>query len=148
MTGDLMDTAADAFQAVSGFLAGSKYSRMLQDMQDARAEVLDARDRIRAESGTKAEFQAVLALAEAQLTYIDASISVLNTQITAVDMMAGGSAAHVVSKWFANGSNTYGNGGGMGQGNNALILGGAGLGLGLLLSSNRNDANNATSRRR
>ena len=143
-TGSLLDIGADALQAVGGFLAGSKYYRLLQDLQQARAELLDARDQLEARS--TADPQTVgpmLNAMDAMAAYQDAAISVLNAQITAVDMTAGGSTAKLVSRFMDGGVNNMGAGSGMGP---ALALGAGGIGLGLLLANN--NSNSAPPRRR
>lgn len=141
-TGSLIDIAADGFQAVGGFLAGSKYSRLLQDMRDARDNFATARDALQRESGTS---PALLDCMDAQLDYLDRAVDVLNAQITAVDMMAGGSTAKVISK-VIDGTGFGGGGGGLGNGT-ALAVGAGGLGLGLLLSNNNSNNNNSPRRR-
>ena len=138
-TGSMLDIGADALQAVGGFLAGSKYSRLLQDLQEARAELLDARDQLQARS--TADPQTVgpmLSAMDAMVAYQDAAISVLNAQITAVDMTAGGSTAKLVSRFMDGGFNNMS--GGSGSMGTALALGAGGVGLGLLLGSNNNNA--------
>jgi hypothetical protein len=139
-TSNIIDIAADGFQAVGGFLAGSKYSRLLQDTRDARDDLVTAREALARESGTST---ALLAALDAQLNYLDTAVELLNAQITAVDMMAGGATAKVISK-LMDGSGGFGGGSGLGT---AVAVGAGGLGLGLLLSNN-NSNNNSSSRRR
>jgi hypothetical protein len=142
--GSLLDMGADALQAVGGFLAGSRYHRLLQDLQQARATLLDARDQLQVRSTTDPQTSGPMLLAmDAMITYQDAAISVLNAQITAVDMAAGGSTAKLVSKFMDGGFNGMNIGNGMGP---ALALGAGGIGLGLLLANHNN--NSAPPRRR
>ena len=138
-TGSLMDIGADALQAVGGFLAGSKYNRLLQDLQEARADLLDARDQLQARSTADPQTVApMLSAMDAMIAYQDATISVLNAQITAVDITAGGSTAKLVSRFMDGGFNNNMSGGsGMGP---ALALGAGGIGLGLLLANNNSNA--------
>lgn len=144
--GSTLDLAAEGFQTVTGFLAGSNYNSKLQDYQDARNNLLDTRDALvqhRTASTDPALVDLVLKGVDAQLDTMDSAISVLNTQITAVDMFAGGSAAKVVSRFV----DTGGSVGGMGSGGLGTVaaVGAAGLGLGLIL---RNNNNTTTTRRR
>ncbi len=133
-TGSMLDIGADALQAVGGFLAGSKYNRLLQDLQQARADLLDARDQLQARSTADPQTVApILAALDSMVRYQDAAISVLNAQITAVDMQAGGATAKVVSKFMEGGLGGMGGGGGM---STALAVGAGGIGLGLMLASN------------
>jgi len=136
--GDLLGIAVDGFQAVSGFLAGSRYSQLLQDLQDARDAMALAKDALSKEPSTSPQMLNALG---AMQDYQDAGINVLNAQITAVDMAAGGETAKVISR-FVSGSGGGGGlmGGGMGS---TVAIGAAGLGLGLLLSNN-----NSNTRRR
>jgi len=144
-TGSLLDMGADALQAVGGFLAGSKYNRLLQDLQQARADLLSARDQLQMRATTDPQTVSPLLNAlDAMVAYQDAAISVLNAQITAVDMLAGGATAKVVSRFMEGGAtNLLGNGGT----GTALALGAGGIGLGLLLANN-NSNNNPPPRRR
>lgn len=145
-TGAMVDLAAEGFQAVTGFLAGSNYNTKLQDFQDSRNALLDTRDQIvqhRSGASDPALVDLMLKAVDSQLDHFDAAISVLNTQITAVDMFAGGSAAKVVSR-FIGGGGGMGGMGGNGFGTVAAV-GAAGLGLGLVL---RNNNTTTSSRRR
>src|SRR4051812_27718804 len=130
--GDLLGIAVDGFQAVSGFLAGSRYSQLLQDLQDARDAMGLAKDALSKEPSTSPQMLNALG---AMQDYQDAGINVLNAQITAVDMAAGGETAKVISRFVGGGGGGSGGlmGGGMGS---TVALGAAGLGLGLLLSNN------------
>jgi len=136
--GDFLGMAVDGFQAVSGFLAGSRYSQLLQDLQDARDAMAQAKDALSKEPSTSPQMLNALG---AMQDYQDAGINVLNAQITAVDMAAGGETAKVISR-FVSGNGGGGSlmGGGMGT---TVAIGAAGLGLGLLLSNN-----NSNTRRR
>ena len=143
--GQMLDVGADALQAVGGYLAGSQYQRLMLDMQQARADLMQAHDQLQSTStGDPQTVNAILASQKAQLAYFDASISVLNAQITAVDMVAGGATAKLVSQFMENGFGGIGGGGG-GLGT-SLAFGAGGIGLGLLLANNSN--NSSSSRRR
>lgn len=143
--GALLDVGADVLQAAGGYLAGSKYNRLLQDLQQAREALLDARDQLQSATTDPATHAPLLRALDAVVTYQDAAISVLNVQITAVDMMAGGATAKVVSRFMEGGAGGLMGGGGGGMGT-ALALGAGGIGLGLLLSGN--GSNSTPSRRR
>lgn len=143
--GALLDVGADVLQAAGGYLAGSKYNRLLQDLQQAREALLDARDQLQSATTDPAAHAPMLRALDAVVAYQDAAISVLNVQITAVDMMAGGATAKVVSRFMEGGAGGLMGGGGGGMGT-ALALGAGGIGLGLLLSGN--GSNSTPSRRR
>jgi hypothetical protein len=135
-TGNLIGTAADAFQAVSGFLAGSQYNLKLQDLNTAQTDLQTAYNNLKGTPGTPGPLlDCFIAVNE----MINAAIAVLNVQITAVDMAAGGDAAKVAAQ-FINGS------GGMGWGGNgtALALGAGAIGLGLLLRNNNSSSNSGS----
>lgn len=141
--GSTIDLAAEGFQTVTGYLAGSNYNTKLQDYQDARSDLLDTRDQLTAHRSSATDpvlVDLMLKSVDSTLDTMDTAIGVLNTQITAVDMFAGGSAAKVVSRFVGDGGL---GGGGSGFGTVAAI-GAAGLGLGLVLRNN----NNQTSTRR
>lgn len=143
---DFLDIGADALKAVGGFLAGSKYGRLLQDLQNARYDLMDARDALARSTSDPATVNPMLAALDSLISYQDASIAVLNAQITAVDMSAGGDTAKIISKFIEGGGLGSGNGGGMGTGT-ALALGAGGIGLGLLVSSSNNNSNSSSRRR-
>ena len=84
-----------------------------------------------------------LFLAERDAT--EASVSVLEDQLTAVDIQTGSGVAKVAADFLSDrpaGAATGGDGVGT-----ALAVGGAGLGLGLLLSNNRDARGDRGSRR-
>ena len=144
-------TGANAADAVAGFLNGRNIRRKLDDLDDALVESRDARlelDNIERSHSTLAPLIPVLRrlfLAERDAT--EASISVLEDQLTAVDIQAGSGVAKVAADLIGNpGSSgaTTGEGSGLGT---AVAVGGAGLGLGLLLSNNR-DGDRSRRRRR
>lgn len=140
----LIDLAAEGFQAVGGFLAGSNYTGKLQEFQDSRDNLLNTRDALVKHRGASTDPTLVdlnLQTVDALLDHLDSAIAVLNTQITAVDMFAGGSAAKVVGRFVGGGSDgMMGMGGGSGLGTAAAIGAGA-LGLGLVLRNNTQTTN-------
>ena len=144
-------TGANAADAVAGFLNGRNIRRKLDDLDDALVESRDARqelDNVERSNATLAPLIPVLRrlfLAERDAT--EASISVLEDQLTAVDIQAGSGVAKVAADLMGPsnpGTTTQGEGSGVGS---ALAVGGAGLGLGLLLSNNR-DGDRTRRRRR
>ena len=66
----------------------------------------------------------------------ETSISVLEDQLTAVDIQTGSGVAKVAADFMGSSGPSFGSGGDGGIGT-AVAVGGAGLGLGLLLSNNR-----------
>jgi hypothetical protein len=144
-------TGANAADAVAGFLNGRNIRRKLDDLDDALVESRDARqelDNVERSNATLAPLIPVLRrlfLAERDAT--EASISVLEDQLTAVDIQAGSGVAKVAADLMGSstpGTTNQGEGSGVGS---ALAVGGAGLGLGLLLSNNR-DGDRSRRRRR
>ncbi|MFO0576109.1 MAG: hypothetical protein U1A78_19070 [Polyangia bacterium] len=143
-------TGANAADAVAGFLNGRNIRRKLDDLDDSLVESRDARqelDNIERSNSTLAPLIPVLRrlfLAERDAT--EASISVLEDQLTAVDIQAGSGVAKVAADLVGSGTlgTSTGEGSGLGP---ALAAGGAGLGLGLLLSNNR-DSDRSRRRRR
>jgi len=140
--GRWLRTGANAADAVAGFLNGRNIRRKLEDLDDA---LLDSRDG-RAEldnlerGGKYPDLIPVLRrlfLAERDAT--EASVSVLEDQLTAVDIQTGSGVAKVAADFISDRPGpAVAGGGGDGIGT-ALAVGGAGLGLGLLLSNNRDD---------
>ena len=144
-------TGANAADAVAGFLNGRNVRRKLEDLDDA---LLDSRDG-RAEldnlerGGKYPDLIPVLRrlfLAERDAT--EASVSVLEDQLTAVDIQTGSGVAKVAADFITDRPTTAaGAAGGDGIGT-ALAVGGAGLGLGLLLSNNNSRDDRGSRRRR
>ena len=149
--GRWLRTGANAADAVAGFLNGRNIRRKLEDLDDA---LLDSRDG-RAEldnlerGGKYPDLIPVLCrlfLAERDAT--EASVSVLEDQLTAVDIQTGSGVAKVAADFITDRPTTAaGAAGGDGIGT-ALAVGGAGLGLGLLLSNNNSRDDRGSRRRR
>ena len=147
--GRWLRTGANAADAVAGFLNGRNIRRKLEDLDDA---LLDSRD-ARAEldnlerSGKYPDLIPTLRrlfLAERDAT--ETSVSVLEDQLTAVDIQTGSGVAKVAADFISDrpaAAAAAGSGDGLGT---ALAVGGAGLGLGLLLS-NRDDRGGRRRRR-
>ena len=138
-TSNWLRTGANAADAVAGFLNGRNIRRKLDDLEDVLADSREARlalDEIERNNATLAPLIPVLRrlfIAERDATEV--SISVLEDQLTAVDIQTGSGVAKVAADLFtSNGPSKPGEGSGLGT---ALAVGGAGLGVGLLLSSNR-----------
>ena len=140
-SGRWLRTGANAADAVAGFLNGRNIRRKMEDLDDA---LLDSRDG-RAEldnlerGGKYPDLIPVLRrlfLAERDAT--EASVSVLEDQLTAVDIQTGSGVAKVAADFISDRPGPAAGGGGDGIGT-AIAVGGAGLGLGLLLSNNRDE---------
>lgn len=147
--GRWLRTGANAADAVAGFLNGRNIRRKLEDLEDALADSRDARNELDAleRAGKHPDLIPVLRklfLAERDAT--EASISVLEDQLTAVDIQTGSGVAKVAADFMTDRPATTTAAGGDGIGT-ALAVGGAGLGLGLLLSNNRDDRGGRRRRR-
>lgn len=140
-------TGAHAAEAVAGFLNGRNVRRKLDDLNDALVDSRDARGELDSleRTGKYADLIPTLRrlfLAERDAT--EASVSVLEDQLTAVDIQTGSGVAKVAADLLGGSAPSLGaEGGGIGT---AVAVGGAGLGVGLLLSSDR--ASDRRSRRR
>jgi hypothetical protein len=148
--GRWLRTGANAADAVAGFLNGRNIRRKLEDLDDALLDSRDARlelDNIE-RSGKYTDLIPVLRrlfLAERDAT--ETSVSVLEDQLTAVDIQTGSGVAKVAADFISDRPATAAAAGGGGDGiGTALAVGGAGLGLGLLLS-NRDDRGGRRRRR-
>lgn len=131
--GTLLETGATALEAVSGFLAGRRYATLLQDMEEDRASLANAISTLQASpSASGGEMRVVIQALVSMRDYIDDMHDVVSTQITAMDMQAGGATARGIAQ-FMKGS--LGGGGGNGL-STTLAVGAAGVGAGLLLSNN------------
>ena len=142
-------TGAHVAEAVAGVLNSRTIRRKLDDLEGALEDSRDARtelDTIERSNTTLAPLIPVLRklfLAERDAT--EASISVLEDQLTAVDIQTGSGVAKVAADLLKDLPGTPATGdSGVGT---AVAVGGAGLGLGLLLSNNR-DGERARRRRR
>ena len=148
--GRWLRTGANAADAVAGFLNGRNIRRKLEDLDDALLDSRDGRAELDAleRGGKYPDLIPVLRrlfLAERDAT--EASVSVLEDQLTAVDIQTGSGVAKVAADFISDRPATpTAAGGGDGIGT-ALAVGGAGLGLGLLLSNNRDDRGGRRRRR-
>lgn len=132
-----LETATDALSAVSGYLQGSAYRRRIDDLDEARAELAAVREELVTAVRSNPDLQPFLRLADVQTKLHDAEISVLASQIVAVDLATGGAATKVIARFFPQGgSNSAG-----GNGGTALAFGAGAIGLGLLASNNRRSNN-------
>jgi len=148
-SGRWLRTGANAADAVAGFLNGRNIRRKLEDLDDALLDSRDGRAELDAleRGGKYPDLIPVLRrlfLAERDAT--EASVSVLEDQLTAVDIQTGSGVAKVAADFITDRPATTAAGGGDGLGT-ALAVGGAGLGLGLLLSSNRDERGGRRRRR-
>ena len=143
-------TGANAADAVAGFLNGRNVRRKLEELEAALEDSREARtelDNLERTNTTLAPLIPTLRklfLAERDAT--ETSVSVLEDQLTAVDIQTGSGVANVAADIMGPstpGGNS-GEGGGLGT---AVALGGAGLGLGLLLTNSR-DSERSRRRRR
>ncbi|PSM31637.1 hypothetical protein [Haliangium sp. UPWRP_2] len=131
-------TGANAADTVAGFLNGRNIRRKLEDLEDALADSRDARAELDTLTVKFPDLIPVLRrlfLAERDAT--EASVSVLEDQLTAVDIQTGSAVAKVAADFMGDRpASPAGGGDGIGT---ALAVGGAGLGLGLLMSNSRDD---------
>ena len=131
-------TGANAADTVAGFLNGRNIRRKLEDLEDALADSRDARAELDTLTVKFPDLIPVLRrlfLAERDAT--EASVSVLEDQLTAVDIQTGSAVAKVAADFMGDRpASQAGGGDGIGT---ALAVGGAGLGLGLLMSNSRDD---------
>lgn len=132
-------TGANAADAVAGFLNGRNVRRKLDDLQDALNDSRDARAELEGleRSGKYADLIPTLRrlfLAERDAT--ESCVSVLEDQLTAVDIQTGSGVAKVAADLMGGTAPVLGaDGGGLGT---TVAVGAAGLGVGLLLSNDRN----------
>ncbi|MBL9009021.1 MAG: hypothetical protein JNJ46_32470, partial [Myxococcales bacterium] len=128
----------NAADTVAGFLNGRNIRRKLEDLEDALADSRDARAELDTLTVKFPDLIPVLRrlfLAERDAT--EASVSVLEDQLTAVDIQTGSAVAKVAADFMGDRpASPAGGGDGIGT---ALAVGGAGLGLGLLMSNSRDD---------
>jgi hypothetical protein len=132
-------TGAHAAEAVAGFLNGRNIRRKLGDFDEALADGRVAREELDAleRGGKYPDLLPILRralLAERDAT--ESSLSVLEDQLTAVDIQTGSGVAKVASDLLSEGSPLRGQEGGLGP---ALAVGAGGLGLGLLMSRDRDE---------
>ena len=147
-TSGWLRTGANAADAVAGFLNGRNVRRKLEDLEDALSDSRDARAELDTleRGGKYADLIPTLRrlfLAERDAT--EASVSVLEDQLTAVDIQTGSGVAKVAADLMGGASPLLGGeGGGLGT---AVAVGAAGLGVGLLLSNDRNSERRSRRRR-
>jgi len=137
-TSNWLRTGADAAQVIAGILYSRNTRRKIDDLEDALEESREARrdlDELEHDPqvGRLVPVMRRLFLAERDAT--EASVSVLEDQLTAMDIQTGSGVAKVAADFLKDGPSAQMAGeNGLGT---AVAVGGAGLGLGLLLSSNR-----------
>ena len=141
-----LKTGAHAAETLAGFLHSRQIRRKLDDLDVALGDAKDARAELDVleKSGKYPDLIPILRrafIAERDAT--ETGNSLLEDQLTAVDIQTGAGVAKVVSDFMDNTGPPRAEGGGLGT---AVALGGAGLGLGLLLSNSRED--DRTRRRR
>lgn len=132
-------TGGNAAQAVGAFLQGRNIRRKLEDLDDSLRDSRNAQielDNIERTNTTLAPLVPVLRrMFQAERDATESSISVLEDQLTAVDIQTGGGVAAVAADLIpSTPSGGIASGSGSGLGGTALAAG-AGLGVGLLLSS-------------
>jgi len=148
-TGRWLRTGANAADAVSGFLNGRNIRRKLEDLDDALLDSRDARaelDNLERAGKYPDLIPTLRRLFLAERDATEASVSVLEDQLTAVDIQTGSGVAKVAADFISDRPAPAAGGGGDGIGT-AVAVGGAGLGLGLLLSNNRDDRGGRRRRR-
>lgn len=132
-------TGANAAEAVAGFLQGRNIRRKLDDLEESLDDQKAAAEELSllANNTKYVELIPVLLRAlKAERYSTEASIALLEDQLTAVDIQTGAGVAKVVGELWD------GSGAGFGRGGDAgtmLGVGAAGLGLGLLFANNRDD---------
>jgi len=132
-------TGANAAEAVAGFLQGRNIRRKLDDLEESLDDQKTAAEELSllANNTKYVELIPVLLRAlKAERYSTEASIALLEDQLTAVDIQTGAGVAKVVGELWD------GSGAGFGRGGDAgtmLGVGAAGLGLGLLFANNRDD---------
>ena len=140
--GRWLRTGANAADAVAGFLNGRNIRRKLEDLDDALLDSRDARaelDNLERAAKYPDLIPVLRRLFLAERDATEASVSVLEDQLTAVDIQTGSGVAKVAADFISDRPGPAAAGGGGDGIGTALAVGGAGLGLGLLLSNNRDD---------
>lgn len=134
-------TGGNAAQAVGAFLQGRGIRRKLEDLDDSLRDSKNAMlelDNIERTNSTLAPLIPTLRrLFNAERDATESSVSVLEDQLTAVDIQTGGGVAAVAADLLpSTPSGSLASGGGGGGLGSAALAAGAGLGVGLLLSGN------------
>ena len=140
-TGSWIRTGAEAAAAVGAFLQGRNIRRKLEDLEDALHDQKAAADdlAVLANNTKYAELIPVLLKAfKAERYATETSITLLEDQLTAVDIQTGAGVAKVAGElWEGSGGASAGRSDtGVGT---VLGVGAAGLGLGLLFANSRDD---------
>jgi hypothetical protein len=140
-TGSWIRTGAEAAAAVGAFLQGRNIRRKLEDLEDALHDQKAAADDLAglANNTKYAELIPVLLKAfKAERYATETSITLLEDQLTAVDIQTGAGVAKVAGElWEGSGGASAGRSDtGVGT---ILGVGAAGLGLGLLFANSRDD---------
>jgi len=140
-TGSWIRTGAEAAAAVGAFLQGRNIRRKLDDLEDALSDQKAAADDLAAlANNTKyAELIPVLLKAfKAERFATETSITLLEDQLTAVDIQTGAGVAKVAGELWDGSGGAFSGRGETGVGT-LVGVGAAGLGLGLLFANSRDD---------
>lgn len=136
--GTLLRTGANAADAVAGYLQGCNLRRKMEELEDALAESRAAREELEtfaADPGVGKLVPTLRRALQANRNVQETSLSMLEDQLTAIDIQTGSGVAKVAADLLKDGPLSTGEpSGGLGA---TLAVGGAGLGLGLLLSNSR-----------
>ena len=142
-TASWVRTGANAAEAVAAFLQGRNVRRKLDDLQDALDDQKAAADELDVLANNTKYVELIPALTtalKAERYATETSISLLEDQLTAVDIQAGAGVAKVVGElWDGSGGSALSRSGGESGMGTLLGVGAAGLGLGLLFTNNRDD---------
>lgn len=138
-TGSWIRTGAEAAAAVGAFLQGRNIRRRLEDLEDALHDQKVAADDLAAlANNTKyAELIPVLLKAfKAERYATETSITLLEDQLTAVDIQTGAGVAKVAGELWEGSGGAFS---GRSDTGTLLSVGATGLGLGLLFANSRED---------
>ena len=132
-------TGANSAEAVAALMNGRNIRRKLDDLQDTldAQKVADGK-LLQLESKYPDLMPVLREMFGLEREATEVSVSLLEDQLTAVDIQAGAGVAKVAADLWDGNTSRFSTERNSGSGN-TLLMAGAGLGLGLLLTSNRDD---------
>lgn len=132
---NFLETGGDAALSLNAYLQGQQLRRLradLLDSVDASNQARDGLNKLSTNSKYSELIPVLMAYLDADRQKTDVAVSILDTEVTAVDIQLGGNVARLIGDLWGGASSSWSNGGSA-----PLIAGAVGIGLGAFLSTNR-----------
>ena len=135
---NFLEAGGDAALSLGSYLQGQQLRRLradLLDSVDASNTARDALNKLSTNTKYSELIPVLMAYLDADRQKTDVAVSILDTEVTAVDIQLGGNVAKLIGDLWSGSGSTWGGG----SGTAPLIAGAVGIGLGAFLSTSRNN---------